>query len=267
MCLLWELGYFCGVLSPGLLPPPHLFLAHVVDPSTFVKGLIMESDPNPWTHLLKAVLWSSARVTVGLWVAFVAAFIIGLGIHSSERLRFLASPVVHLLAPVSPVAWIPFALLLFSPRGSDFLIDWGDDLRAAFLVFLGVVFLQIIGVVKALDSIEKDLMLHARGLGARRFFLVRHVLIPASLPGMAASIRSNAFAGWMILLAAESSGIAMGSFGLGNLIFQERSGGNMESTLALIVIIGIVGFLYDRGLLTCQRWLLKWQTGIVARGE
>jgi NitT/TauT family transport system permease protein len=156
-------------------------------------------------------------------------------------------PIVRVLAPVAPIAWIPLGLSLFGIGNST----------AIFIVTLGIVFILTVATVAAIDGVDPELLKTARSLGAGKRHLWTHVILPAAAPQVFIMVRINFFAAWMAVLAAEMVGLGSG---LGAMIMVGRQQFNADLILIGIVTIGLCGFLADSMLLLIQRRVLWWGT-------
>ena len=150
-----------------------------------------------------------------------------------------------LLAPISPFAWLPVAVYLFGT----------GDKPANFLVFLAVYFIIVLATIAEIDAVRKTYLDVARIMGATQLQTYFQVILPAVLPGLFMILRLNLFAAWMIVLIAESAG---SDSGLGALVMLARNTGAANLVMIGMVVIGIVGFVFDVVLRTVQRRMLYW---------
>ena len=150
------------------------------------------------------------RVLVGLVLGLMCAFFTGFLVESNVWLRRAVMPLVRILAPVAPVAWIPLGLVLFGIGNPT----------AIFIVFMGVYFTLTIAVVRAIEIVPLNLINSARTLGATRGQVVYKVIFPAILPQVFTILRLNFVAAWMAVLAAEMTGL---QDGLGAIIMTGRN--------------------------------------------
>jgi len=158
--------------------------------------------------------------------------------------RFLM-PIVRILAPIAPIAWIPLALVLFGIGNST----------AIFIVFMGVFFMFTIATVKAIDTVPPNLIYSALTLGASKTDIWFKVIIPFIIPQIFTILRLNFIAAWMAVLAAEMTGLRDG---LGAVIMMGRNLFNNELILFGMLLIGIVGFIFDQILKFIQTKFFWW---------
>lgn len=188
---------------------------------------------------------SLMRVFFGFFLAAAVAIPIGLLSGWSFYMESLTKPIVELLRPIPPFAWIPFAIIFFD-----------SPFDSVFIVYLGAFFpilLTTIAGVKAVDSFLVDA---AKTLGANRAQLFRKVVVPASIPQIMTGIRIGLGIGWMTLIAAELVGVKGG--GLGIYIHSMSEIGRYEKVFAGMFLIGILGFLMVTTVSYAERWLSRW---------
>ncbi len=197
--------------------------------------------------LLKYVVASLFRVTWGFLLAVLLAVPLGLIIGWNRRADMAFYPIIQILRPISPLAWIPIAILWFGV----------GDLSAIFLIFLGCFFPLLLSAIHAVRSIPAVYLNAGRNFGLGPFALVTRVLFPAVLPQLIVGMRITLGVGWLVVVAAEM--IAVNS-GLGFLIVDARNAGNRyDLVVAGMVIIGLIGLLLDRGMRSLEQvQSLRW---------
>ena len=164
----------------------------------------------------------------------------------------IADPLVEMLRPISAIAWIPLAILMFgiSPRVPIFLIFYA----AAFPIFVNT----IAGVKQA----DPQLMRAAEMLGASRRTIITHVVIPTALPFVLAGARLSLGVAWMAMVAAELTGA---DSGLGWRLFWYQEFFAMDKVMAIILTIGILGYLFDTLLRQLQAHITRWSPDSATR--
>jgi NitT/TauT family transport system permease protein len=197
--------------------------------------------------LLKYVVASLFRVTWGFMLAAVLAVPLGLVIGWNRRADMAFNPLIQVLRPISPLAWIPIAILWFGV----------GDLAAIFLIFLGCFFPLLLTAINAVQSIPAVYLNAGRNFGLSPVAVVARVLFPAVIPQLIVGMRITLGVGWLVVVAAEM--IAVNS-GLGFLIVDARNAGNRyDLVVAGMVIIGLIGLLLDIGMLSLQQLKsLRW---------
>lgn len=245
----WELAWALGWADPLLLPPPHIFLRHFGEQGKFFDSSnIGQASAPPVVAVLKTVLASALRVLTGLTLGFLASLAVGIAATRFRIVNRLTLPTLTLLAPISPIAWLPVAIFLFGIGNAP----------AVFLVFIGVFFVMTLATVSQIENVPHTWLEVASTLGATRRQKLRSVILPAILPGLFVLLRLNLFAAWAIVLIAEAVGVGSG---LGQVVLLARNTFNSSLVFFTMTIIGVTGYALDVGLRTVQRKLLWWQTG------
>jgi NitT/TauT family transport system permease protein len=191
--------------------------------------------------LIKYVVASLFRVTWGFLLAAVLAVPLGLAIGWYRRAEMAFNPLVQLLPPISPLAWIPLAILWFGV----------GDLAAVSLIFIGCFLPLLATAITAVRNIPPVYVQAGRNFGLSPANLLRRVLYPAVLPQLMVGLRITLGIAWLVVVAAEM--IAVNS-GLGFLIVDARNAGNRyDLVVAGMVMIGIIGLLLDMGMRALER--------------
>jgi NitT/TauT family transport system permease protein len=197
--------------------------------------------------LLKYVVASLFRVSWGFALAAVTAIPVGLAIGWNRRAEMALNPLVQILRPISPLAWIPISILWFGV---------GDG-AAIFLIFLASFLPLVLTAISAVESIPAVYVNAGRNFGLSTFALVYRVLYPAVMPRLVIGLRITLGIAWLVVVAAEM--IAVNS-GLGFLIVDARNAGNRyDLVVAGMVTIGIIGLLLDTGMRSLENIrALRW---------
>ena len=186
--------------------------------------------------LLKYVVASLFRVTWGFLLAALMAIPLGLTIGWYRRAEMAFNPIVQILRPISPLAWIPIAILWFGV----------GDLAAIFLIFLGSFLPLLLTAMSAARSVPAVYVNAGRNFGLGPARLVYQVFYPAVVPQLIVGLRITLGVAWLVVVAAEM--IAVNS-GLGFLIVDARNAGNRyDLVVAGMVMIGVIGLLLDIGI-------------------
>lgn len=246
---LWELSYALGLYDTQALPPPHVFLPQLPEQAQFFDMAHQIAGEELETSRIAAVaettLATIVRVVTGLSLGFVLGVATGVAIRFFRIFGHLTLPTLTLLAPISPFAWLPVAI---------FIVGIGNG-SAIFLVFIAVYFIIVLGTVAEIDSVSPTYINVARIMGASRGQTYTQVILPAILPGLFLILRLNLFAAWMVVLIGESAGVGSG---LGAVIMLARNTGNVNLVFLGIVIIGVIGLLFDVVLRQVQQRMLYW---------
>jgi NitT/TauT family transport system permease protein len=186
--------------------------------------------------IVKYIVASLFRVTWGFFLAVIIAVPLGLAIGWYRRAEMAFNPILQILRPISPLAWIPIAILWFGV----------GDLAAVFLIFVGCFLPLLLTVINAVQSVPAVYVNAGRNFGLGPIALMRKILLPAIVPRLMTGLRITLGVAWLVVVAAEM--IAVNS-GLGFLIVDARNAGNRyDLVLAGMVIIGVVGLLLDNGV-------------------
>jgi NitT/TauT family transport system permease protein len=176
---------------------------------------------------------SLLRVGTGFCLAVVVALPLGLWMGWIRGVYGTLNPIFQILRPISPIAWIPIAILWFGV----------GDASPIFLIFISSVFPMIVQTTSGVHTIEQRYLQAAENFGVARHTLFTQVVIPAVLPQIIVGMRIGLGVAWLVVVAAEM--IALRS-GLGYLIIDSRNAGNRyDLVIAGMVIIGLIGLLLD----------------------
>jgi NitT/TauT family transport system permease protein len=176
---------------------------------------------------------SLLRVGAGFGLAVAVALPLGLWMGWVRGAYDTLNPVFQMLRPISPIAWIPIAILWFGV----------GDASPIFLIFISSVFPMIVQTTAGVHTIERRYLQAAENFGVARRTLFTQVVIPAVLPQIIVGMRIGLGVAWLVVVAAEM--IALHS-GLGYLIIDSRNAGNRyDLVVAGMIIIGLIGLLLD----------------------
>jgi NitT/TauT family transport system permease protein len=180
-------------------------------------------------HIAASVM----RVGVGYLLAAMLAIPLGVAMGWFPGVYRAVNPVIQMLRPISPIAWIPLAILWFGVGNAS----------PIFLITLSSFFPMVVGTVAGVHSVELQYIRAAENFGIRGMRLLRQVVIPAAMAQIVTGMRIGLGVAWLVVVAAEM--VAIGS-GLGYLIIDSRNAGNRyDLVVAGMVFIGVIGFLLD----------------------
>jgi nitrate/nitrite transport system permease protein len=186
------------------------------------------------------VLASLKRVAIGFGLAALigipTGFLIG-------RFRFVANmlnPIISLLRPVSPLAWLPIGLLLFQRA----------EPASAWTIFICSIWPMILNTAEGVIRIPQDYLNVARVLKLSEFTVMRKILFPAVLPYILTGARLSIGIAWLVIVAAE---MLTGGVGIGFWIWNEWNNLNVENIIIAILLIGVVGMLLELSLMAIAR--------------
>jgi NitT/TauT family transport system permease protein len=189
----------------------------------------LAQDGTLWEHIGASLF----RVGIGFGLAFLVAVPLGLWIGWVGGAYRTLNPIFQMLRPISPIAWIPIAILWFGV----------GDLSPIFLIFISSVFPMMVQTTAGVHTIDRRYLRAAANFGVSRWVLFGRVVIPAVLPEMIVGMRIGIGVAWLVVVAAEM--IALRS-GLGYLIMDSRNAGNRyDLVIASMIIIGMIGLTLD----------------------
>src|SRR6202049_4273525 len=173
------------------------------------------------------------RVGAGFLLAVVFAIPLGLWMGWVRGAYATLNPIFQILRPISPIAWIPIAILWFGV----------GNVSPIFLIFISSVFPMVVQTTAGVHAIERRYLRAAENFGVSRYTLFKQVVIPAVLPQIIVGMRIGLGVAWLVVVAAEM--IAPPS-GLGYLLIDSRNAGNRyDLVIGGMVIIGLIGLLLD----------------------
>lgn len=183
--------------------------------------------------LVKYIVASLFRVTWGFSLAVLVGVPLGLALGWFEKAFVAINPIIQVLRPISPIAWIPVAILWFGT----------DDTAPVFLIFLASVFPITVAAAAAVKNLQLVHLRAAQNFGLSGLQLFRRVILPASLPQIITGIRITLGVAWLVVVAAEMIAV---SSGLGYLIIDARNAGkHYDLVVAGMVLIGLIGLGLD----------------------
>ena len=216
-------------------------------PGQVVAGTMeLAADGTLWEHITASLF----RVGTGFLLAVLVAVPMGLWMGRVEAAYRTLNPIFQIMRPISPIAWIPLAILWFGV----------GDISPIFLIFIAAVFPMIVQTASGVHTIERRYLHAAHNFGVSRSTLFRRVIVPAVLPEIVVGMRIGLGVAWLVVVAAEM--IALHS-GLGYLIIDSRNAGNRyDLVIAGMIIIGLIGLLLD-GLMRQLESLksVRWRYG------
>jgi ABC-type nitrate/sulfonate/bicarbonate transport system permease component len=235
----WQVLSYLGAIPSYKLPSPYQILLGLWDLATL--GM-------PPGHALHVhIFYSLYRVFWGYFFAALLAIPLGIFMGWSHRLRVMIEPLVELIRPIPPLAWIPIAILWFGIGNKS----------AAFIIFLGAFFPILLNTTSGVLTLDPILIEAARTLNAKNKDIFLKVLIPGAVPSILTGMRIGLGIGWMTLVAAEFTGIKQG-FGLGYMIMTARDIQRPDEILAGMLVIGLIGLFLDWCLRFMKTRLVKW---------
>jgi NitT/TauT family transport system permease protein len=220
--LLWYAVWRAGIFHRSALPSP-LAVLHAF-------GEELRSG-----RLLNDLTTSLFRVTIGFLVAVLLGIPMGLWMGQKLAARTAFLPILNFFRNLSPLAWMPFAILWFGV----------GDSAAIFLIFLSAFFPVVLATMAAVANIPAVYFRVAESYGLRGLDKLIHVTVPAIMPQVITMLRVTAGLCWLVVVAAE---MIAGRDGLGFAVMDSRNGLRMDLLAAEMIVIGIIGVVLDRVL-------------------
>ena len=226
----------------------------VDDPLTLPSFIeVVRAFLENWSSIISEDLpVSSLHFTIGLGAGLLLALPAGMIMGWFKVAGSIMDPIVELLRPIPPLAWIPFAIIWFGITNS----------AAGFIIFMGAVFPILINTYAGFKGLPRVYVESAKVLGATRDIdLIRYVALPQALPSIAAGIRIAMGIAWMCLVAAEMFGVSKN--GLGFKIWDSYGHYRMDEVFMYMIVLGLLGLAIDRTFrYVVEERLLKWRVGL-----
>jgi nitrate/nitrite transport system permease protein len=182
------------------------------------------------------VVYSLGRVMAGFALAVLVAIPVGFLMGMSDTFQRAWQPLIQILRPVSPLAWLPIGLLLFKAVNPS----------AIFVIFITCIWPTLLNTAAGVRAIPRDYMNVARVLRLNRWEIATKVLLPAARPYIITGMRLSLGIAWMVIVAAE---MLTGGIGIGFYIWDEWNNLNVSAIIVAIVVIGLVGIALE-GMMT-----------------
>jgi nitrate/nitrite transport system permease protein len=188
--------------------------------------------------ILRFTWYSLILVTKGYLIALIIGTPIGFFLGLSKTFTKAFDPIIQVLRPVSPLAWLPLGLVLFMGAGKN-----ASELGALFTIAVCSMWPTVLNTAVGVRAIPQDYLNVAKVLKLSRTKTLFKVLIPASLPYMFTGFRLSLGIAWLVIVAAE---MLTGRPGVGGFLWQEYNALIYEHIILCIITIGVVGFILDR---------------------
>jgi len=186
------------------------------------------------------ILNSLQRVGIGFGLAALVGIPLGFILGRSRFLNSMAAPIISLLRPVSPLAWLPIGLLVFKAANP----------AAIWVIFISSIWPMVINTAVGVQRVPQDYLNVARVLNLSEWKVVTRILFPAVLPYMLTGVRLSIGVAWLVIVAAE---MLTGGVGIGFWVWDEWNNLNVEHIIIAIFVVGVVGLLLEQLLLLLAR--------------
>lgn len=249
----WEGISRAGWVSPIVLPAPSQVLLRWI---AYAKPL-QPYDPAQGSWIVWALSGELPHDAVASLVRVAGGFAVGAGLALPLGLLMGAKPLVHdlfdplvqIVRPIPPIAFIPLAILWFGLGNPP----------AFFLIALGAFFPVLVNTIAGVRNVDAIYVRAARNLGASQWTLFRRVMLPAAMPYILAGVRIGIGVAFIVVIVAEM--IAVNS-GLGYRILEAREYFWSDKVIAGMISIGLAGLGIDLFMNRLNRWLLRWHRGV-----
>ncbi len=249
LVLVWECVSRAGWVTPLVLPAPsavavrwwaYLRPTHPLASADGSLFLWMVSGELP-----RDIVASLTRIALGFLIGAGLALPLGLFMGGSRLGYELLNPVLQILRPIPPIAYVPLAILWFGLGNPP----------ALFLISLGAFFPVLMNTIAGVRFVDAIYLRAARNLGAGSWTLFRRVVIPAAMPHILTGIRVGIGVAFIVVIVAEM--IAVNS-GLGYRILEAREYFWSDKVIAGMISIGLCGLGIDAAMSRLNRWALRW---------
>ncbi len=217
-----------ALLRPELMPtPPQALIANL----DYIFHPFYRRGPGD-LGLGWLLLASLKRVIIGFALGAVVAIPVGFLIGMSRPAMLAINPIIQVLKPVSPLAWLPIALAIFNLA----------DPSAIFVIFITSLWSTIINTAMGVASVPKDYLDVAKMLEMPAWKKILKVILPASLPYIFTGLRISLGVAWLVIVAVE---MLTGGIGIGFFVWDEWSRLNLSSVFLAVFVIGVTGLVLD----------------------
>jgi nitrate/nitrite transport system permease protein len=186
------------------------------------------------------ILASLKRVALGFGLAAAVGIPLGFAIGRFKFMAGMFNPVISLLKPVSPLAWLPIGLLVFKAA----------DPAAIWSIFICSIWPMIVNTAAGVQRVPQDYMNVARVLNLSEWKVFTKILLPSVLPYMLTGVRLAIGTAWLVIVAAE---MLTGGVGIGFWVWDEWNNLNVPHIIIAIVVIGVVGLLLEQALVALAK--------------
>jgi NitT/TauT family transport system permease protein len=232
---LWYAIRTSGLVSPALVPAPHL---------VFTKAVELAGD-----RLWRDIYISTQRVFIGVTLGVALAVPVGFCLGWYQGLRSFIDPVINFFRALPPIALIPLVIVYFGI----------GELAKTVILFYAAFFAGVIVMYEGIAQISPIFIKVARTLGASDFEIFRKVIIPLAVPHILTAVRVALGVAWATLVASE---LIAAQQGLGAMIQNASAFFQLDIIYVGIICIGLIAMLMDLALRAATRRLVAWQDRI-----
>ena len=248
----WEAICRLGHVSRGILPPPtqvlRKWVEYLLPPQPFDGSMSRAA----WLfsgELLHDAFATLVRVLGGFAIGAGLALPIGLLMGARPRVHELLNPLIQIVRPIPPIAFVPLSILWFGLGNPP----------AFFLIALGAFFPVLMNTIAGVRGVDTIYLRAAQNLGASQATLFRRVILPASMPYLLAGLRVGIGVAFIVVIVAEMIAV---NDGLGYRILEAREYFWSDKIIAGMITIGLIGLLIDTAMARLNAHLLRWHRGL-----
>ncbi len=252
LLLLWEAGSRLGLFSPVLLPSPTAVAIKWW--AYLMPGQAQEVGQSTLNWLLSGELLHDAysslfRVIAGFLIGAGLALPLGLLMGASPRIYDLFNPLMQILRPIPPIAYIPLAILWFGLGNPP----------SFFLIAIGAFFPVLMNTIAGVRQVDGIYLRAARNLGVNQWTMFTRVILPAATPYILAGVRIGIGTAFIVVIVSEMIAV---NDGLGFRILEAREFMWSDKIIAGMITIGLLGLLIDTAVSHLNNHLLRWHRGL-----
>jgi taurine transport system permease protein len=232
----WWLVTALALIEPLFLPPP----SAVLDKAWLLmtKGYM---DSTLWQHLGASL----QRIGLALLFAVLTAIPVGIAIGHNRIARGIFDPLIEFYRPIPPLAYLPL-IVIWCGIG---------EFSKVLLIYLAIFAPIAIATATGVRTVDPTKLRAAQSLGATRWQLIRHVILPSALPDILTGVRIGLGVGWSTLVAAE---LIAATSGLGFMVQSAAQFLVTDVVVLGILVIAVIAFAMEMGLRALQRRLVPW---------
>jgi NitT/TauT family transport system permease protein len=253
---MWQYLSSQSIINPQILPAPTAVVVkwweYLLPTEAFDST---HSGYLAWLfsgELLRDAYASLYRVVVGFFIGGILALPLGLMMGANDRVYKLFNPLIQILRPIPPIAFIPLSILWFGLGNPP----------AIFLIVLGAFFPILMNTIAGVRHVDGIYIRAARSLGASQTTMFLRVMLPAATPYILTGARIGVGTAFIVVIVAEM--IAVNN-GLGYRILEAREFFWSDKIIAGMFTIGLLGLAIDTGMNRLNNYLLKWHRGIESK--
>ena len=241
LLFIWHAIIWIGQYPDALLPSPKLVaitLFEMIQSKTLFHNIGI----------------SLFRFFIGYTLAALIGILLGLFLGRLPRIWSILDPIAQLLRPVSPIAWFPFIVLWFGI----------GNLPAIVIIFIAAFFPILLTTINAVQNVDPIYLKVAANFEIGKINLLRKIIFPAAFPLIANGLRVALGSAWIFLVAGEMVGAQSG---LGFLIVDARNSLSLDIVLTAIIVIGVIGLLFDLAIRHFEQWIRSIWGGTVRKNR